>query len=165
MTLKDDGPSTRSTSCRSAMGKDCQATDDRWRRPDGEIWLATANVGRPCRPCTIEDLFVRAAPMTLDLANRYISMLEGLGQVTVTLESTGLAAVSRVRFAGLRPRQLGFVATFALREPLASKRVHKIEHYGARWFTHHVRVTDDGDLDDELGGWLQQAYDTVGRKA
>lgn len=137
-------------------------TDDTKSCPDCGNRFVTANVWHSCETHTLEGLFVGAEPASIDLAKRYVSLLEDLGAVTVIPQPTRLTAMSRVRFAGLLPRKIGFVATFALREPLASKRVHKIVHHGLQWFTHHVRVTDERGLDDELRSWLQRAHDTVG---
>ena len=52
-----------------------------------------------------------------------------------------------------------FTLTLGLPTPLASERVAaKTEPYPGRWTTHLIISTPD-DLDEELFGWVQQAYD------
>lgn len=52
-----------------------------------------------------------------------------------------------------------FVLTLGLAEPLNSDRVAvKTEPYPGRWTTHFV-ISKPSDLDEELFGWITQAYD------
>lgn len=51
-----------------------------------------------------------------------------------------------------------FVLTLGLAEPLDSNRVAvKTEPYPGRWTTHFV-ISKPSDLDEELFGWIEQAY-------
>ena len=51
-----------------------------------------------------------------------------------------------------------FVLTLGLSEPLTSDRVAvKTEPYPGRWTTHFV-ISSPSDLDEELFGWIEQAY-------
>ena len=48
--------------------------------------------------------------------------------------------------------------TLGLSNPLDSERVAvKVEPYPGRWTTHLV-IGDVGEIDDELLGWLDEAY-------
>ena len=50
------------------------------------------------------------------------------------------------------------VVTLGLSHPLDSERVAvKVEPYPGRWTTHLV-IGDVGEIDDELLGWLDEAY-------
>ena len=51
-----------------------------------------------------------------------------------------------------------FVLTLGLSAPLESDRVAaKTEPYPGRWTTHFV-ISSPSDLDEELFGWIEQAY-------
>lgn len=51
------------------------------------------------------------------------------------------------------------ILSFGLRYRLDSPRVAAAaEPYPNRW-THHVIVSDRGQIDDELMGWLREAHD------
>lgn len=45
-----------------------------------------------------------------------------------------------------------------LTRPLASPRVRNARPYTARLFVHHLTLTSISDLDDELAGWVEEAY-------
>ena len=98
----------------------------------------------------------------LELARKYVAVLESLGDVQVIPQKTRLVCVARVRFAGLSPRKTGFQAAFALRRWLKHARIVKTADYGPRWRGHFVDIRCEDDLDDQLRGWLQESHDTVG---
>lgn len=56
------------------------------------------------------------------------------------------------------------VVTVGLSHRLESPRVAvAVEPYPNRW-THHVLITEEGQIDDELVGWLREAYEFAGSK-
>jgi hypothetical protein len=133
-----------------------------WVCPKCGARLITRNLWHSCGRFTLEALFDNAQPGVLGLARNYVRMLRSLGDVQVVPQKTRLVCVARVRFAGLSPRKPGFLVAFALRRRLSSKRIVRTVDYGPRWQGHFVEVKSDGDLDDELRDWLQEAHDTVG---
>jgi hypothetical protein len=46
---------------------------------------------------------------------------------------------------------------FGLSRKLDSPRIAKVNQYG-RWFDHTFRVASPEELDDEVLGWLREAY-------
>jgi hypothetical protein len=124
--------------------------------------LITRNLWHSCGEFSLESLFANADESTLDLARRYVEVLHSLGDVQVLPQKTRLVCVARVRFGGLEPRKLGFVANFALHRWLDSPRIMKTVDYGPRWRAHFVRIRSEADIDEELIGWLQESHDVVG---
>lgn len=56
------------------------------------------------------------------------------------------------------PKQC-LLLTFGLSYPKASPRIAVVtEPYPNRW-THHVVLSEDGQIDNELMGWLREAWD------
>lgn len=52
----------------------------------------------------------------------------------------------------------GLIVTFGLPSRVASSRIWQaVEPHPNRW-THHVRIRDEAEIDDELLQWLQAAY-------
>ena len=50
------------------------------------------------------------------------------------------------------------MVTIGLSYPLNSPRVAvAVEPYPNRW-THHILIAEEGQIDDELLGWLREAY-------
>ncbi|HEY9376044.1 MAG TPA: hypothetical protein VIQ02_02985 [Jiangellaceae bacterium] len=133
-----------------------------WICPRCGARLVSRNLWHSCGTFTLDDLFAKSEPAVLGLARTYVAMLQSLGDVQVIPQKTRLVCVARVRFAGLEPRQAGFLANFALHRWLDSPRVVKTADYGPRWRAHYVLVRDVSDLNDELRAWLQESHDIVG---
>jgi hypothetical protein len=133
-----------------------------WVCPQCGARLVSKNLWHSCGRFTLEGLFAKARPGTLELARCYVDLLRSLGDVQVIPQKTRLVCVARVRFAGLSPRKHGFQAGFALRRWLESPRIVRTADYGPRWRGHFVDIRSPADLDDELRAWLQEAHDTVG---
>ena len=144
----------------SRLGKDARPTV--WLCPECGARLITRNLWHSCGLFTLEDLFKDAKPGVLDLARKYVAMLESLGDVQVIPQKTRLVCVARVRFAGLSPRKTGFRASFALRRWLKHPRIVKTTDYGPRWRAHFTDIRGDEELDEQLRDWLQESHDTVG---
>jgi hypothetical protein len=134
--------------------------DGLWTCPRCGARLISRNLSHSCGRFRLEELF--AGSDGLDLARRYVDMLQALGDVQVLAQKTRLVCVARVRFAGLEPRRHGFLVNFALRRWVDSPRIVKTVEYGPRWRFHYVRVLAESDLDDELAAWLRESHDTVG---
>jgi hypothetical protein len=92
-----------------------------WVCPRCAARLISRNLWHSCGQFTLDVLFAKAAPATLDLARKYVAMLHSLGDVQVIPQKTRLVCVARVRFAGLYPRKDGFLASFALHRWLDSR--------------------------------------------
>jgi len=133
-----------------------------WVCPRCGARLITRNLWHSCGRFTLEHLFANATPDVVDLARRYVDLLDSLGDVQVIPQKTRLVCVARVRFAGLYPRKNWFRAAFALRRWVRSPRIVKREDYGPRWRAHFVDIRSASDLDDELLAWLKESHDTVG---
>jgi len=64
------------------------------------------------------------------------------------------AMVSRPK----RKKDPGIVVSFGLGRREPSPRIWvAVEPYPSRW-THHVAITEEGQLDGELLGWLEEAW-------
>lgn len=124
--------------------------------------MISRNLWHSCGRFTLDNLFANAPPGVLDLARRYVDLLDSLGDVQIIPQKTRLVCVARVRFAGLSPRKNGFRAAFALRRWVKSPRIVKREDYGPRWRAHFVDIHSASDLDHELLAWLKESHDTVG---
>jgi hypothetical protein len=83
----------------------------------------------------------------------------GAGPVHVEPVSVGIFLKRPAKFAELRPMTKWTAVSFALPRTLHSSRVaRKVFDAGVR--KHHVvNVRDAGEVDQELLGWLLEAYD------
>lgn len=54
------------------------------------------------------------------------------------------------------------VLSIALPYEVASSRVKEVAHPSARVWMHHLELHHAGDVDEQVRGWLAEAYDNAG---
>lgn len=105
-------------------------------------------------------LFFSRAPQALALYEALeAGILARCGDATIHVQKSQIAFDNgrRFAFASLRGKRL--VVTFGLGQRVTSPRIAQaVEAYPGRW-THHMPVEDAAALDEELFGWIMQAYD------
>jgi len=84
--------------------------------------------------------------------------VESLGPVHVEFVSVGIFLKRARTFAELRPMQRWVAVSFLLSRPVRHRSiVRKVLPYHGRYF-HIANVSSPDDLDDDLLGWLTEAY-------
>lgn len=112
--------------------------------------------------------FFDGNPAALPLLETFEEQLQKrVGEFSVRVQKTQItysnryvfACVSflKVRKAKQRP-PVYIVITFGLDHRLESPRIDAAVEASPRRWTHHVLVSDAKEIDDELMGWVQQAY-------
>ena len=85
--------------------------------------------------------------------------LDTLGPVIVEFVSVGIFLKRPGRIAQLRPATKWVDLTFSLPRPVRHRLiVRKPQSFGAGMYHHAVRLTGPEDLDEEILGWLTEAY-------
>jgi hypothetical protein len=120
---------------------------------------------KPAGPWTVEGLFAtRPAAFVLFQAVR--QLLESLGLVTVEVTKTQVSFGTARKFAWVWLPQLWIKAqpdsiitlAFALDRHVVHERIRQaVEPYPGRWM-HHVVIWQESDLDEDVKGWLSEAY-------
>ncbi len=72
---------------------------------------------------------------------------------------TGIGFMVRVRFAGATLQKRGLRIGFWLKRRIDSPRFARIEEIPPNNYVYHVHIRSKDDLDDEVRGWLREAYD------
>jgi hypothetical protein len=71
---------------------------------------------------------------------------------------TGIGFMVRVRFTGVVLQKGGLRVSFWLKHRIDSPRLSKVELIPPRNFVHTFHVRSPEDIDDEVRGWLEEAY-------
>ena len=122
-----------------------------------------------------EFLFFERHPQALPLYEAFVEKLGQLAQdVEIRVQKTQISFYRRhlfacVSFARVRRKQdcpePFLVVTFGLGHKVESPRIDAaIEPYPGRW-THHVLISDPAQADEELMGWVMEAYRFAEQKA
>lgn len=117
-------------------------------------------------PSTPQDLF-RNSPDGLDLCLAVQDFITGMAAATVRTTISQMAFRHRRAFAWVwNPRQhlktaVPAVLSLALPRQLHSARVKEVVHTAPGSWMHHLELHGVGDLDDELAGWVAEAFDAA----
>lgn len=115
---------------------------------------------------TLEQLFA-SRPAALSLFHAIHRYFGSLGPVTMEVMKTQVSFGAKTKFAWVWLPQIwikkqpedSIVLAFALRRRIADVRVKQVAEPRPGRFMHHVVIRREADLDDEVMGWLREAYD------
>jgi hypothetical protein len=93
------------------------------------------------------------------LYKRLVAMVEKFGPVEQDAKKTSIHLNRKTAFAGVTVRKDCIVLTIKSDRANKSARIFKSEQTSAKRFHHEVKLASAKDLDAELRGWLQTAYD------
>lgn len=97
-----------------------------------------------------------------------LRLLVGAKSVLVDPKQTCVHLIAQkggTAFAGLHPRKNAVLVTIKLNEPLKSRRIRKTEKASANRYHLDVLVLSKEEVNDELLGWLQSAWQLCMEKA
>lgn len=111
------------------------------------------------------DAFFEGKPARLrSLYDALVAFVGRSGPFEQVPTKTRIAFMVRVRFLAVnRVRTDGLGCHLWLKRPVESPRFAKVEQLGRSDWIHHFVLRDERDLDEELEGWVREAYD-VGRQ-
>ncbi|ASN54171.1 DUF5655 domain-containing protein [Sinomonas sp. R1AF57] len=114
-----------------------------------------------------EDFFA-GHPVGLGCYRAVAEAVRGLGEVGVRVTKSQIAFRRRTGFAFVwRPGQyvrseVPAVLSIALPYEVASGRFKEVAHPAPHVWMHHIELREAGEVDDEVRGWLREAYDAAG---
>jgi hypothetical protein len=115
---------------------------------------------------TVEGFF-EGRPAALALFNTVRKYIESFGAVTIEPMKTQIAFGAKRKFAWVwlpqtwikKRLENSLTLTFDLNHKVENPRIEEaVEPQPGRW-THHVIIEKQSDLDDEVKGWLREAYE------
>lgn len=107
----------------------------------------------------VEEYFATGPPHERPVYDAVMAGLAGVGPVHVEPVSVGIFLKRSRTFAELRPMTKWVAVSFALERTLASARISRKVYDAGRTKYHVVNVRNPEEVDDELIGWLREAYD------
>jgi Domain of unknown function (DUF5655) len=109
---------------------------------------------------TVADHLRGQPPESVALYRRFVEIIDSFGPYEVTVAKTTITFKGPRRgFAGARPTAQGVTAYMDLQRPVSHRCIHHVAPYTKRLFVHHLRITSSADFDDELIGYLREAYE------
>ena len=91
----------------------------------------------------------------------YSRLMAAMGEIGPCREDPRRASIHLLRvsgFAGVHPRKSFLVLNLRTDRPIESPRVGRIEQVSKNRFHNEIRLASPADVDEELIGWLREAY-------
>lgn len=99
------------------------------------------------------------------LYRQFAALVQACGPFSYAVSKTTITFKgSRRGFAGARPTAGGVTCYLDLQRVVEDQRITSVAPYTKRLFVHHLRLSRPEELDDELAGWVREAY-AVGQGA
>jgi hypothetical protein len=105
-----------------------------------------------------EALFIGKDNVVRSIYERLLEALHTIGPFQEEPKKTSLHLVHRVGFAGVHPRKSYLILNLRTDHPIESQRIFKTEQVSKSRFHNEVKLASPGDVDEELRGWLKDAY-------
>ena len=132
----------------------------RWVCPNCEREFAAANQAHVCVPgITVNDLLARHPHWVSEIYQAIIDHLNGLGSVHEDAVNVGIFLKSDRKIAEFRPRVRSVQLGLYLPYELSDARVARALPAAADRVVHLINLTTAEQVDDQLRGWLSEAYD------
>ena len=131
-----------------------------WVCPDCERQFARRGQGHECSPAmSIDAYFSTGPPFERPIYEAVMAGLEVIGPIHVEPVSVGIFLKRARSFCELRPMTRWVAVCFGLTRTLTSSRLSRKVVASGRQRWHYVNVRTADEVDDELIGWLAEAYD------
>jgi len=105
-----------------------------------------------------ESLFTGKDDVVRSIYDRLLETLRTIGPFQEEPKKTSLHLVHTVGFAGVHPRKSYLLLNLRTDHPIKSQRITKTEQVSKSRFHNEVKLASPGDIDEELLGWLKDAY-------
>lgn len=131
---------------------------DLWRCPVCGQTFVTRNMPHSCQVVALDSHFAGREELK-PVFDAFVAAAEENGPVTINATKSRITLQARMRFAAVEaPRRRHLNAHVVLARPLTSPRFTKVEHIPPGYYVHRFRLHRPEDVDDEVRGWLAEAY-------
>lgn len=103
----------------------------------------------------------RTGPAVREAFEAVRSVLDSLGPYQLIPLKTMVSLATTTNFAGLFFGKAFLDLNVMLPAPLDHPRVRQVQRLSAHAFAHRIRLTAAEEVDEEIAGWLRQAYETT----
>ncbi len=108
---------------------------------------------------TVEEHFLNKEPHVRPLYEWLLISVRELGDVQEAPKKTSIHLDHHKSFAGVYTRQSYINVRFRLDHPIQDSRILKVEKLSKRRYLMTVKLEDLDEIDDQLMGWLKEAYE------
>jgi hypothetical protein len=111
---------------------------------------------------TVSQHFDDRTPAVRTIYDRLLAAAKRFGPFQEEPKKTSIHLARKTAFAGVATRKNALILTLKSETDLKSPRISKHEQASANRWHLEVRLDDPAQVDAELVGWLQAAYELAG---
>jgi hypothetical protein len=100
-----------------------------------------------------------ASPVSRHLFKELTVAAKAIGPFREEVKKTSIHLVRNSAFLGVHPRKQHLLLTIKAEKPVRSTRISKTEQVSRNRWHLDVKLATTEDIDAELLGWIQQAYE------
>jgi hypothetical protein len=132
----------------------------RWICPDCDREFGARNQAHVCSPgISVDELLSRHPDWVGEIYEAVLEPLRALGPVHEDAVNVGVFLKSDRTVGQFRPMVRSVQLWLFLPDRREEARVSRIESTGAGRFAHLIKLTSPDQVDEQLRGWLAEAYD------
>lgn len=130
-----------------------------WTCPKCRRQFVTTNMPHSCGRYSVEKFLAGKSRHAISLYKHFSALVHECGPVKIAPAKTRVGFQVRMIFAAVNKlSDKGLEAHVVLTRRLASPRFRRIETLTPKCHVHHFRIEMLSELDDEVKGWLREAY-------
>ena len=134
-------------------------TDNLWRCGVCDRPFANRNQTHSCGRYTVEAFLSGKPRSAVELYDRFAELTKSCGPVLVAPAKTRVGFQARMIFAAVNKlSERGLDAHVVLARRVEHTRFRQIQEMSPRCFVHHFRIEAVEQIDEEVAGWLREAY-------
>lgn len=103
-------------------------------------------------------LFAGKDEIVQEIYTRLLEALRTIGPVQEDAKKTSIHLVHTTGFAGVHPRKSYLYLNLRTDAPIENPRITKTEQVSKNRFHNELKLTSPDEIDEELLGWLRDAY-------
>jgi hypothetical protein len=107
---------------------------------------------------TVDDHFSDKDPDIRTLYDKLLGVLGSFGPIVEEPKKTSIHLVRKSALAGVETRKSYFLLNIKADRKIESPRFVKAEQVSANRFHHKLKIENMDDINEELKGWLKEAY-------
>ncbi len=137
---------------------------DLWTCPKCKRRFVNLNQTHSCGSYTVEQHLRGRSSNVVSLYEQFVALVKRCGPVTVVSAKTRIGFQVRMIFSTLSLSKSGLACHVVLSRRLENPRFTRIQSLSPRNHVHYFRIRSVEDLDDEVAGWLREAYEVGEQK-
>ena len=135
----------------------------RWVCPRCDREFGAEHQAHTCVPgCTVDDTFAETPAGQRRAYDTIMAYLRSLGPVHEDAVQVGVFLKRQHKFAEIRPMARALSLNLVLPRVVRDNRVLRTTPISADRVVHVVRLTDAAEVDEQVRGWLTEAFLAVG---